>query len=1198
MSNLCVLMLALAANPGPSLPEPADAFERIERAFAAGEISDARRVYWRVAAVTAPHLLPPAWRSNAPHQHARRCATPLLADAFQTLQRLEDDGEEARRLLAPPADLAFSLEASEPFAVRVSYGSAFHQAKAQVVLDAVARAYQKEVVEWGFRAPPVESGSGPYRFYIMEPGPGVAGYTSPYALNHDTPDVDAYTYIVIGPDADDLSIAATVAHEFNHACQVATDVLEVTSFFENTATFIESQVYPEAAPYTAQFFRYFQAAPFRPIEFMQNARSDGYEYGGALWVHFLVHTYGNDDPRWIRQVWEDSAQANQTNEPDYFDVLETTLAGSGGLRGAVAGFSRDRFFVGADDDGFHLPDSGRWTGAEVARAAVYSLSQLPLTDRRPMESATRPQPNGCNYIDIDVDTAPRFPVRFSVTGEAGLEWGAEVYALFETAETAVTPIPLQADATGVGGTVLINALTARRLVLAICQLSGSGYDPDRRPWNAGDYRYSVALDVPPATVTGISPSELPRGSHGELVTIRGSGFVDNPKLAVAMSGAKNLMELDTFVSASELRARVYVAPAAELGARDVLVVNPGSSVGAGAALLKIVDPPPPARAGGGTARSGLTAPGCGCAQAPSGGTGLLVLAAAVVWRCRRRRSAVMLAVLLAAWTSTAGAAPIVGHVESQLHPIRVSYTEAIGETVAREALRYADATWESQISNMGFREPLMVNDNGQIVPGLRIELDADAPYNHAEPVADVPSTPWTDCAVLLRIADTSPLSFLQTVVNHETNHALEMALDCTEAPFAFENTTVAVTTLLQPVNDLLIDHFLPAFQRNPHAGLDCTFFMDANKRYYHYGAALFQVFLEEAYGSNNGRLMSSLWEAARQDGSVTIDQGWPTTSADNSPDLLTAINTVLNAQGASLDEAFAQFARWRYFVGGNDDGAHFEHGGEWGGTEVAIDQEMTAADLPLLDMTPNHNVSDYGTLYLDLNLFGADPGRGLAFDFQGDPQVAWNVDVMFIRADRTAVEESLPVGADSRAQLRWPFLEGYSRAVFVISNLGNGTHDADNPQCNGGRSFTYGISFTDPAAPPVLTSVEPATLEVGKQAYLWINGSGFLDGVTAAVSGSGVEVTEVKLIDAAVLGVAVNVAADAERVPRDVTVTNPRNQAAALTGVITLVEPPAVEDQPRAFGCSAAATAGAVELVSLIALAVLLGRRPARGLTP
>ncbi len=1111
-----------------------DVFQAIEQARRAGDLDEAGRLRNRVAAIVDPSQLDAPFRSLARPQ--ARCHAESLVEAYQRLPDLPADAREPiRALLDPPTDLQHHVESDAPFPVRVSFADPALQPKAERILAAVATSYQREVIDFGFWPPLMEPGTEPYRIYLMDAG-GAAGYTSPYLENPATPHADAYSYIVIDPVLDDIQLDATVAHEFNHACQVAMDVAEVRSFMENTASYIEIPVFPAGLPYAAALFPYFQSQPYRPLEYRVTAQTDGYEYGGALWPLFLVHHYADGDPVWIRQVWEGAMQQGGLNEPDYFDAIDALLADGGGVPAAALAFARQRFFVGSRADGQHLPGAEQWGGAEVWLAAQWTHAQLPILDQA-SDPDTRPQPNGCNYVMLTTDASSELPVKFSFAGAPAVAWHVALSTLVDGAETAFETMELEQAA----GELSLPQQGVDEILMLICQATAASYDPDDKAWIGADYAYSIQLDIPPPQIDGVTPSQIAAGSVRVPVTIHGSGFVLGEGFEVALSGEQVAVEGAQLVSGDEVRAFVTVAPGAVLGPRDVTVINPGGAVATAAGALDVAAPDSPAEAG-------AASEGCGCRTAPASPRAPWWLAGVLGlwWRRRARKlwmSAAALLVVLCA-TSRASAQD---YVASSSYPLRVYYTADVGEALALQALGFAENAWQAQVGQMGFGPIYTLDEANGIVEGLYIHLDPSAPYNHAEPIGDNPDTPYTDCTVKAVVATLSPVSYFELVVAHEMNHAFQMAADCGESPFAWENTTMAVTVLMFG-QDPLFDEFLGTFQSYPHDGVDCLFFADQKKRYYHYGAALFQLFLEDRYGAYDGKLLSAFWNAAKQDGSVvSVGPSGNQLDVDNDPNLMDAIDAVLPV---SFDEAFAEFGRWRYFVGSRDDGAHFTQGASWVGAEVRVDTALGLEALPVTAGVPATPVSEYGSAYVTLDLDGVAAETGLEVGFEGDPAMRWSADVLLVRADNSAEVRSIDV--DAGVLSIDDDISAFDHAVLVVSNLSDGAHDPEAPSCSVGAMFSYSLALSDLALAPTVTAVDPASLAPGSTHQVWLSGSDFADGIVVAISGGGIEVGPASFVDAATVGVEVTVAADAEPGARDITVTNPNGMASTLAGAITI----------------------------------------------
>lgn len=631
------------------------AIERIDQAYRQGQITREQQIVYRLRAIKAPARLPvrfaplPAGNGAGAlsgQSAAKVCLTPVFIDAAQHLDRLSEAARrEVENLLQPPTGFDYSLEVSEPLPMRVFYNSPSLDNMAQTVLDTMVTSYNVEVVEWGFWEPAIDPAVGAYHVYIDSTQQQGAAYTAPYDWVEDTPQMDMYSYIVVDPSNDDWSLPGTMAHEFNHACQASMDMMEPVAFWENTATYIMSQVFGSAWMFTVYSFPYFQGYPYRPLEYMSRP-SDAYEYGGGLFVYFLEYLYGNEDPIWIREVWEGCVQYHAySNDPDYFQVLDEKLEATGGFEEMVRTFAQYRYFASSDDDGQHLPDAHRWWDAEVAKEASWRFGDLPIEGERPRE-ISQPQPNGCNYIEVDISGSQR-DIRFSFEGEVEKNWHVEVMKIISGQTTEYTRMEIDQENKG---EVEVDATAAERLVMVVCQLGGEDYDPDDQDWSRGDYSYSISVIMAPPTIDSVVPETVERGKQDIPVTILGSGFLESDGLKVEISGDKVAVNDVSYVSQNQLDVRLIVAASAALGPHDVMVQNEGSEPATGVGLLEVIEPAPEIDAGldGGSGQNSVGGSGgCNCragaGSAPAGAAPLavglawlLILGWAVAWRRRRK----------------------------------------------------------------------------------------------------------------------------------------------------------------------------------------------------------------------------------------------------------------------------------------------------------------------------------------------------------------------------------------------------------------------------------------------------------------------------------------------------------------------------------------------------------------------------------
>ncbi|MCC7384031.1 MAG: hypothetical protein IT384_19470 [Deltaproteobacteria bacterium] len=1152
--SAALLAFLVALSSGETRAD--DVLDRIDKAARAGALSEDERILQRVAAVRAPERLPEAGRSGVASA-SRPCATDILFEAFQQRDRLSPAGRaELNHLLGPPEGLPLSAERAGPFPVQVAFKDESQRAYAERILEAVEISFEREVVEWGFWAPRIEPGSGPYRIYIDSAGAGAAAYTAPYLGDPSTPHEDAFTYIVVDPALSEVFLDVTVAHELNHACQAAMDMMEPASFFENTASYVESLVFPAGRLSTVAMYPFFQSQPYRPLEWAASGRSDGYEYGGGLWLLFLAHEYGAGDPRFVRRLWEGSVQEGPLNEPDHRDVIDQLVAGQGGAASAVAAFGVARFFTGAYDDGAHFPSAREWSGSEVRLTASWNARQLPILDQRP-DPSTRPRPSGCNYVAVTADPRSALPLRITFDGDPGRPWNVTVIERPPGSPAVVRALTLDAEAHGV---ITVSQEDIDMAVLAVCQGLWPDQDFDDKYWPDGDYRYSVELDVPAPVLLAMTPAELTLGAHRSEATLTGRDFHAGPGLEVVVSGTKVAVSEVTAVSAAELRVLLTVGPDAALGPRDVSVINPGGASHTAPALLNVRPAEVPAALG---PPEGAAA-GCGCSSTRRAREGvawwsMLGLFFMLARRSRSVRAAsAVLALLLAIASAPVAWAlppPSAGYVESARLPIRVHYTARVTPALAEEALGYAERSYDALFGAMGLPAPTTLDDGDAPLSGIWLYLDPRGNGNLAQALGDNPATPRTDCLARIIVASTSPASVLQSIVTTELAQVALLSADCGESMFAWKSSAVALTSLVLPHDALFPEIMLPVFQQHPQAGLDCTFVTDSSRLWYHYGAALFWRFLDDAYGAGDGQLLARLWAAAQQDGTVTsAASGLGELDVPNEPDVLDAAATV---SGTTLDEVMRTFARWRYFVGARDDGAHFRQGSEWFGAEVAIDTSLELSQLPILEAAPVAAVTALGSSFIELALAGIDANTGLRVRFRGDPSVRWAADVLLVRSDKTAEVRTIELVDGASGEIVLDGLSGFDHATMIATHLPDGSHDADAPTCNAASTYGYDLEPVDLATPPTVLAVSPASLVAGKSHEAWISGADLADGLTVSL-GDGIDVLTADRIDATSVAVSLAVRADATPGPRDVTVQNPNGKSGTLRGAIEVTLAPAI----------------------------------------
>jgi len=625
---LSTLSGAGAAPPATVAPSsaPRTVFQLIDDQYRAGQIDQATRHYYRVAAVREPALLPgPLY--DAVGLEPIPSGTRYLVDAFQWVARTGAYGSDAYALLQPPEDEAYVVESTK-WPIRVSYPDVSQQAYAEMVLQAAELAYDTQVVLWGFYQPIMEPGYEPYRVSLGDTGAGVAGYTAPYEENFDTPRADCFTYIVINPNLGS-GARATTAHEFNHAMQASMDCAEVTTYWENTSTYIESWTVPDSEGSNWYMMQYFQREPWNALDWFD--QGGGYQYGGVLWNYFLAHAMNAaDGPVMVRQIWEACMQDGFNNEPDYYDAAETVAAARGldatSMESLYTDFAEARYFVSSNDDGQHLERAAEFPSAEVAVVARHEAELLPVRAGSP-SAGQLPEPYGANYIELSIPPGWTRPILVGFDGESSTRWAVRVLRVGKEQTTLGQTVSLDANN---DGTLTVDPSGFDKLVLVVANLGKEDYDPDDQYWPRGEYTYRLEAVVDPPVVEAIYPAAVTRGQQNLRVRLKGSGFVYGREFDIRFTDP--LLQVDSIdsVSDTEVMFTLTVPASTNVGLHNVTVVNAGGSTVTREKLLAVVEtlgaPDPLPEPGG-----------CQTADPRPGPVSLLLvlLGLALVWRRRR-----------------------------------------------------------------------------------------------------------------------------------------------------------------------------------------------------------------------------------------------------------------------------------------------------------------------------------------------------------------------------------------------------------------------------------------------------------------------------------------------------------------------------------------------------------------------------------
>ncbi len=320
-------------------------------------------------------------------------------------------------------------------------------------LDAAELAYERLVVVLGLPAPLPDQagGSNALDLYLAPPDPnGEPVRVRQEGLELGTFDRSAAFCELLESDGVLLERAATLC--LGEAMALRLDAAETPHVRRAFATSLWWSVgTPTTLDYEA--IAEVQAHPERAI--LRRERNAGSE-GAALLFEYLEHTRAEGEPGTLAAALL-SASAQKTapgafrfdNEPDYVDVLRHTLDDKRSrLVALFRDFSIARTFVGARDDGLHLPTLG-WSGRFGVAPFdwVIPFSSLP---RRVLLSKPV-EPSGAALIWLDLDRAPDgATLGFQAEWEAPVAFGwAFVRIAEDGSDLSRVEIPFQQRATSV-----------------------------------------------------------------------------------------------------------------------------------------------------------------------------------------------------------------------------------------------------------------------------------------------------------------------------------------------------------------------------------------------------------------------------------------------------------------------------------------------------------------------------------------------------------------------------------------------------------------------------------------------------------------------------------------------------------------------------------------------------------------------------
>ncbi len=268
-----------------------------------------------------------------------RCGTRVGALGSPTFGRPHETikstlpGADTSDAIPPPGglgerdayDVTNSLSSAH-FVVRWGTSGGVDEDDAQEILDVMEYAWDIEVDQMDHPQP---YGTDRMRLNVYVVGTGEGPDDNDWSAAYYTLDGDGWPMIAVDRDLlyDHAFMASTCAHELYHALQHASGSYGTSSsvswYWEATATWVETEVYPDETDGVFALFA-FAVMPYLAVNFSsaQTSVEQYYPYGAFIFARYLSEKIGGWEI--IRDSWTDPGSRS-----DPLDALDDALAGWG-----------------------------------------------------------------------------------------------------------------------------------------------------------------------------------------------------------------------------------------------------------------------------------------------------------------------------------------------------------------------------------------------------------------------------------------------------------------------------------------------------------------------------------------------------------------------------------------------------------------------------------------------------------------------------------------------------------------------------------------------------------------------------------------------------------------------------------------------------------------------------------------------------
>jgi hypothetical protein len=389
------------------------------------------------------------YEANQSESPPIKCGTPLLLEAWH---------ESQTQRLFPRPTLSGPENILNTTHFKIHWTSSGGDASTAEYVDSIATfaefCWEQQVDTMGWNFPPSDSfnppgqDGGDYRYdiYVQDLTLCCSGYVQGEYTVPQTPEEDGTSYMGMHNGLSFSGLQVTMAHEFNHSCQFGHSVFENSHWYENTATWMEDQIYDNVNDYYNNLENFFPNPIISPevkvTFFTGDPFSDSifYAYGSCTWPMFLHEWNGTQDI--VREIWTLQGLHLGTNTmADIDSVLRTSY--SRDQNTAMKEYAEWRYFAGPNDDGNHFEEGGAWAAIPYVDPA-HSHSSYPASGN---QGTRGPDTLGANFIRFDT-TGVSGGLNISFNGQNTMEWAAMAISYDPLGSSVISEISLDANGDG------------------------------------------------------------------------------------------------------------------------------------------------------------------------------------------------------------------------------------------------------------------------------------------------------------------------------------------------------------------------------------------------------------------------------------------------------------------------------------------------------------------------------------------------------------------------------------------------------------------------------------------------------------------------------------------------------------------------------------------------------------------------------